>query len=277
MRENRLRALLATDQPSLGTHIHSSWPSVVELVGRSGNFDYIEFVAEYGPFDLYSLDNLGRAVDLFPHLSAVIKIDQEPRTFLSIRAIGSGFQNVLFADVRTAADAYECVRAVRAEAPGSGGLHGVGMRRDVGFVEEVGTPAFVKALDDAVVILMIEKAGAIENLESILEVPGVDMVNFGPADYAMSIGVAGQLSHPDVKEAERYVIETALERGIAPRVEIGDPSEAAYYRSLGVKHFCLGTDVVVYSQWLRSTGTNMLELLGRTPPGRTASVSEYGA
>ena len=48
------------------------------------------------------------------------------------------------------------------------------------------------------------------------------MVQFGPADYAMSIGLAGQWSHPEGQEAERYVIETALKKGIAPRAEIAD-------------------------------------------------------
>jgi 4-hydroxy-2-oxoheptanedioate aldolase len=66
------------------------------------------------------------------------------------------------------------------------------MRRDVGYVLECGAPSFVQALDDAVVALMIEKAPAVENLEALLSVKGVDMVQFGPADYAMSIGLAGQ-------------------------------------------------------------------------------------
>ena len=61
----------------------------------------------------------------------MMKIEQEPRTYLTIRAIGSGIQNVLFADPRTMEDVEECVRAVRAETPHAGGRHGVGMRRDV--------------------------------------------------------------------------------------------------------------------------------------------------
>ena len=69
MRPNRLRQLLNEGKPSIGTHIHSSWPSVHELVGHSRMFDYIEFVAEYAPYDLYSLENIGRAIDLFPHMS----------------------------------------------------------------------------------------------------------------------------------------------------------------------------------------------------------------
>src|SRR5437764_13702351 len=229
MRHNRLRELLNAGQPSLGTHIHSSWPSILELVGHSHMFDYVEFVAEYAPYDLYALENLGRAVDLFDHMSAMMKVEQEPRTYLAVRAIGSGIQNVLFADPRTAEDVRECVRAVRAETPQARGRHGVGMRRDVGFVLEPGAPAFAEALDEAVIALMIEKAQAVENLESLLSVKGVDMVQFGPADYSMSLGIPGQWDHPRVKEAERYTIETALKKGIAPRAEITHPEEAKRY------------------------------------------------
>src|SRR5438874_2994914 len=263
MRRNRLRELLTADQPSLSTPIHSTWPSIIELVGHSRMFDYVEFVAEYAPYDLYALENLGRAVDLFPHLSAMMKIEQEPRTYLAIRAIGSGLQNVLFADPRTAADVEECVRAVRAEAPHVRGRHGVGMRRDVGFVLEGGSPAFVQALDDAVVALMIEKASAVENLEALLSVPGVDMVQFGPADYSMSLGIPGQWDHPRVKEAERYVIETALKMGIAPRAEIFEPEDTKRYLDMGVKHFCIGTDVSILFQWFTRAGKAMRSILGR--------------
>src|SRR5262249_26578172 len=175
MRRNRLRELLKAGQPSLGTHLHSSWPSIIELVGHSGMFDYVEFVGEYAPYDLYALENLGRAVDLFDHMSSMMKIEQEPRMYLTIRAIGSGIQNVLFADPRTVQDVQECVRAVRAETPQAKGRHGVGMRRDVRFVLEGGSPAFVQACEDAVIALMIEKAPAVENLDALLSVKGVDM------------------------------------------------------------------------------------------------------
>ena len=126
MRPNKLRALLDADQPSIGTHIHSSWPSIAEIVGHTGMFDYVEFVAQYAPFDLNSMDNFCRATEL-QGLSSMIKIDQEPRRFLAERAIGAGFQSVLFADCRTVEDFEECVRAVRPETPEDGGVHG---RRD---------------------------------------------------------------------------------------------------------------------------------------------------
>lgn len=217
-------------------------------------------MAEYAPYDLYALENIGRAIDIFD-MSGMMKIEQQPRTYLAIRAIGSGIQNVLFADVRTVADVEECVRSVRAETPEFGGLHGVGARRDVRFGEEGGSLAFVQALEDAVVALMIEKKEAVENLDALLSVKGVDMVQFGPADYSMSIGLTGQRTHPRVLEAEKFVIETARKKGIAVRAEPFYAHEAKRYLEMGVKHYCMGTDTGILRNWFKEEGKAMRELL----------------
>jgi 4-hydroxy-2-oxoheptanedioate aldolase len=137
------------------------------------------------------------------------------------------------------------------------------MRRDVGIVQDVGSPAFVQALEDAVVALMIEKKQAVEDLDAILSVPGIDMVQFGPADYAMSIGLTGEWTHPRVREAERFTIETALRKGIAPRAEIADPDQARRYLDMGVRHFCIGWDVSILARWFTEAGGAMREILGR--------------
>jgi 2-keto-3-deoxy-L-rhamnonate aldolase RhmA len=268
MRRNKLRELLSAGKPSLGTHLLSTWPTLVELVGAAGGFDYVEFTAEYAPFDLHDLDNLGRALEL-KDLTGMIKVEQTQWTHQAMRAIGSGFQSVLFADVRTEEDARACVGAVRAEAPGKGGRLGVGMRRDVGTVLEVGRPAYVEALDQVVVALMVEKAECVEDLDRILSVPGIDMVQFGAADYSMSIGVTGQFTHPDVKKAERRTIELALSKGLHPRIELHDLDRAPEYMEMGVKHFCIGWDVRILYNWLATNGRAMRDLLGEdTAPVR---------
>src|SRR5436305_7498040 len=222
MRNNRLRELLNQGKPSIGTHLLSAWPTITEIVGQPGLWDYIEFVAEYTPYTLHDLDNLGRAIELFPDFTGMIKVEHDTSGHLGMRAVGAGIQNLLFADVRSPAEALQCVRAIRAEHPEHGGLHGVGMRRDVRTVLEGGSPEFVQALADSVICLMIEKKQAVEDLEAILDVPGIDMVQFGPSDYSMSIGMPRGHGSDQVREAERYTIETAHKRGIPARAEIRD-------------------------------------------------------
>ena len=258
MRRNRLRELLNAGQPAIGTHIHSTWPSIVEIVGHTGVFDYVEFVAEYAPFDLYALDNFCRAVELFD-MSAMIKIEM-PRCFLAQQAIGSGFQSVLFADCRTVEDVRECVRVVRPDMPQDGGYFGAATRR-MAYMGYGGDPEYVQALRDVVVALMIEKKSAVDHLEELVSVEGIDMVQWGPTDYSMSIGRPGARNTTEVKEVERYVIETCLKAKVPPRAEIDSVDDAKYYLDLGVRHFCIGTDIAILYRWLKQNGESLRKVI----------------
>jgi 4-hydroxy-2-oxoheptanedioate aldolase len=137
------------------------------------------------------------------------------------------------------------------------------MRRDVGYVMAPGSETYVEQLEDSVVALMIEKQSALEHLEEILSVKGVDMVQFGPADYSMSIGIPGQWAHPRVKEAERFTIETSLKMEVAPRVELGHFKDAEPYLKMGVKHFCIGWDVEILYRYCMEQGGAFREFFKR--------------
>jgi 4-hydroxy-2-oxoheptanedioate aldolase len=259
MKTNKLRKLLEEGRPTLGTRLHSTWPAVVEAVGHSGMFDYVEFLAEYAPFDLYALDNFCRAVELFD-MAAVIKVEVEPRAYQAQRGIGAGFQGVLFADVTSARDAADCVCILKPDTPEDGGRFGVAMRR-FSYMGYGGTPEYVQALRDTVVMVMVEKQAAVEQLEEILRVPGIDMIQWGPADYSMNIGRPGERDHPQVKAAERLVFEKAIRAGVPPRAEINHPDQAKYYLDLGVRHFNLGVDLTILFQWWKQNGDTMRKAL----------------
>jgi 2-keto-3-deoxy-L-rhamnonate aldolase RhmA len=259
VRPNKLRKLLAAGKPTIGTRLQSTWPSSVEVLGHTGLYDYVEFLAEYAPFDLYALDNFCRAVELFD-MSAIIKIDQEPRTFLAQRGVGAGFQGVLFADCRSADDVRRCVNMVRPETPEDGGTYGVGTRR-FAYMGYGGSPEYVQALKDIVVMIMIEKQAAVDQLEKLLAVEGVDMIQWGPADYSMSVGRPGERGSAEIKAVEKRVIETALKMGVAPRAEIKSVDQAKYYLDLGVRHFNIGTDISILYDWWKSNGEGLRKAL----------------
>ena len=266
MSRNPLRDCLNAGKPTVGTHILSAWPTLVELIGHSRQYDYVEFTAEYAPFTMHDLDNLGRAFELMG-MSGMIKIEQTQYTHQAMRAIGSGFQSVLFADIRSVEDAKAAVDAVRAETTMAEGVRGrgrlgVGMRRDVGTVRTGGTPAYVDALNEVVIAIMVEKKSCVDNLEAVLSVPGIDMVQFGASDFSMSIGKTGQYADAEVLAAEKKTIETALRMGLHPRVELRDPDQAGKYLAMGVKHFCIGWDVRILADWWDTKGAEMRGLLG---------------
>ncbi len=259
MRPNKLREALKANQRTMSTRIQIPWPDIVELVGHTGAFDYVEFLSEYAPYDLHDLDNWCRAAELHG-MGTMIKIDQEPRRWLAQRAIGAGFQSVLFADVRSVEDARACVLAVRPETPQDGGNHGAAARRNA-FVGQGGGKAYVEALREIVVVLMIEKKSAVEALEEVLAVPGIDMVQWGGTDYSMSVGHAGERQSPEMKAVERRVFETAIRMGVPPRAEIASVDEAKYFLDMGVRHFSIGTDVSILYGWLKSNGEKLRQVL----------------
>ena len=266
MNRNPLRDCLDAGKPTVGTHILSAWPTLVELIGHSKQYDYVEFTAEYAPFTMHDLDNLGRSFELMG-MSGMIKIEQTQYTHQAMRAIGSGFQSVLFADIRSVEDAKAAVDAVRAETTMAEGVRGrgrlgVGMRRDVGTVRTGGTPAYVDALNEVVIAIMVEKKSCVDDLEAVLSVPGIDMVQFGASDFSMSIGKTGQYNDAEVLAAEKKTIETALRMGLHPRVELRDPSQAGKYLEMGVKHFCIGWDVRILADWWDTKGAEMRGMLG---------------
>ena len=259
MRPNKLRQLLNANKPSVSTHIHTVWPSIVEAIGHTGVYDYIEFVAEYAPYDLHDLDNLCRAAELYD-VGMMIKVDYDTHQFVGQRAIGSGFQSILFADCHNVDEARHCILSVRPDTKTDGGNFGVGMRRHA-YMGYGGSPEYVEALRDTVVMLMIEKQGAVDQLEAILALPGLDMIQWGGADYSMNVDKAGQRGSAEIREVEEYVIKTALKHGIHPRAEIGTPQDADYYLNLGVRHFCIGTDIAILFQWFKNNGEALRRLV----------------
>jgi 2-keto-3-deoxy-L-rhamnonate aldolase RhmA len=263
MRENRLRTLLNEGKPTVGTRVQSSWPTLIEAIGRSGQFDYVEFLAEYAPYDLHALDHMGRAIELSPDFCGMIKMEQSAQWHVAVRAMSAGIQNLLFTDIRTAADAEAVVRLVRAEGPGNVYTHGMAGGR----IQVESAADYVQYYNDAVIAIMVEKRGAVENLEDILRVPGIDMVQFGPADYGLSIGkpnrdYASGL-HPEVREAREYTMKTCLKMGVRPRAEINSAAEAEYYLNLGVKDFNLSSDIAILRQFYSKEGAALREVVAQ--------------
>jgi 2-keto-3-deoxy-L-rhamnonate aldolase RhmA len=255
-RKNKLRSLLRESKPTVGTHVHSTWPGMMEVIGSSGLVDYVELSAQYAPYDLYALDNFAMAGDLYD-TPVMIKIDPEPRYFMAQRAIGSGFQSVLFADLRTVKDVEDAISSVRAEPKGR---NGSAMNR-AGKYFYGGSEEFVRYCDEVVIAIMIEKKSLYEHLEEVLNLD-IDMIQFGPSDFSMSLGVPGQVTHSKVIEAQENTIKFALKYDKHPRIELPGAANAEKYIEIGVKDFCIGWDVRVMRDFLFQNAAPLRKQLG---------------
>lgn len=262
-RPNTLQQKIAAGEPTVGTHFLSIDPDIPEIIGDTGLFDYAEFCAEYALFDMPMLAHLARAGQA-GNLPLIIKLDQAGQEFWAQAAIGAGFDGVLFTDIRSAADVTAAVAAVRPDLPGTPGRMGVKIRRSA--MSSYAEAGYVDALSSIVLMIMIEKAAAVADLDAVLDAAadlGIAMTQWGPVDYALSSGRPGLTHTAEVRSVEERVIAQSLAHGLLPRVEIADVEDAHRYLELGVRHFCIGWDRFMYRSELQRLGQGMQALLRR--------------
>ncbi|MBE6081566.1 MAG: 2,4-dihydroxyhept-2-ene-1,7-dioic acid aldolase [Tissierellaceae bacterium] len=251
--KNRLRECLEGKKNIIATRINSTWPMIAEVVGATGLYDYIEFLGEYAPYNQYDLENIARACELH-NMSCIIKIDYANRDYVAQKALASGFQGILFTDHKTAEEVENTLKMVTPSIPHEGGRLGYVSRRfykNEGFKNQLTYAAEVKK---CVMGFMIEKVEAVKNIEEICQIPGVDFVQFGPADFSMNSGFNAKEEVEKVREAEEKVIKTALKYGVSPRAEINSAEEAERYIKLGVRHFALGSELKIEKMFWTDNG-----------------------
>lgn len=257
---NTFRAALDAGKPTLGTHFLFADPDIAELIGDVGLFDYGEFAAEYSVLDMQLMYHMARAAQC-ANLPLMIKLDQEGQGFWAQAALGAGFKSVLFTDVRTPADIAECHRVIRADMPGIGGAMGVKIRRPA--LSGYAPDGFLEDLASVVFTIMLEKNAAVEDLDAVLEAArdkGVDMAQWGPADYGLSRGNPRMMDEDEIRPIEEKVIAKCIEYGVPPRIEIGEVEQAKRYIDLGVRHFCIGWDRFILQAGLKNLGEGMRKL-----------------
>ena len=86
------------------------------------------------------------------------------------------------------------------------------------------------------------------------------MVQFGPSDYCMSMGLNRDQNVDQFKAAERKMIEVALKHGVQPRCEIPNTQAAQYYIDLGVRHVCVGDQVNALRGFWNTQGPEMRKI-----------------
>lgn len=254
MKDNKIRSLLNAGKSTICTRLISTQSCFVEALASTGNYDYVEFLGEYAPYDLFQLQNFCIAAELH-ELGTLIKIDFQNKAFVAQKAIASGFQGILFTDCHNSAEVAEAIKLTTPETPQDGGLFGYPNNRFISYQPHLAQMDHARRLRDTVRVFMIEKASAVADIENICSLDGIDMVQFGPSDYSMSLGWNFCEHKEEVRAAERHLIEVALKHGVQVRCEIPTVEDAQYYIDLGVKHFCLGDQMANLTQiWTNEGG-----------------------
>jgi 2-keto-3-deoxy-L-rhamnonate aldolase RhmA len=96
---------------------------------------------------------------------------------------------------------------------------------------------------ETMLVVQIETRQALEAIDEIVALPGVDAVLVGPNDLAIALGVPGQMEHPVLQDAIRKTIAACQNTRVCPAIHLGDPKLAAYWAGLGMRMVSTGSEI----------------------------------
>lgn len=185
-------------------------PAIVELVGYLG-FDFVLIDAEHGPVGVESCDHMVRAaetVGLPAYIRVAVNIKQNILRYLDIGALG-----VQIPMINNGVEVKSVVDAVKYQPQGRRGLAGV-RAADYGLTVPL-KEYTIEANQETLISIQIETLEAVNNLDDILSVEGVDIFFIGPTDLSASMGHVGQINHPEVQNMIEKLVQSIRAAGKA--------------------------------------------------------------
>lgn len=242
--ENRLKARLAAGVVQRGLWLNLGSALVAEMAGQSG-FDWCLVDGEHGPWDPTAIRAQLMALAATP-AEAVVRVPVAEDWVLK-QALDLGAQTVLVPMVDSAEQARAVVRACRYPPEGVRG-QGALVARASGFNRIADYT--VNANAEICVLVQAESRAALEALDDIAAVDGVDGVFIGPADLAADMGHRDDPGHPDVRAAIAVAIPRIRAAGKAAGIILGTPEARAWALDLGVTFLGMGAEATLLSEAL---------------------------
>ena len=196
--KNKLRKALLEKQVTFGAWMQIGHPAIAEIFAKAG-FDWICVDLEHGAIDLETMTNIFRTIDAFDCVG-VARLPINDPVWIH-RSLDAGAGGLIIPMVKTAAEAEKAIS--EAKYPPCG-VRGFGYSR--ANMHGMDFDEYIKTANDQIAMIMqIEHKDAIANLEEIVKVEGVDGLFIGPLDLSGSMGITGQMEHPDMITAlEKY-------------------------------------------------------------------------
>lgn len=230
-----LHPRIAKGKFALGTWLTLLDPAVPELIAGAG-FDLLIVDGEHGPAATADLARtlIATRASGIPVLYRVGA--NEPVRIM--HALDAGASGVVVPQIRTVADAERAVAWCRYPPAG---LRGIAPRRASGYGR--GTAAYMAAANALVTCcIQIETREALDDLDAILSVAGIDTILIGPNDLAAAIGHTGDIGHPDNEAAIARILDRAKAHGVPAGVWTASVAQARARREQGFAWATLGTD-----------------------------------
>jgi 4-hydroxy-2-oxoheptanedioate aldolase len=237
-----LRRRVLAGETLIGTLMFSASPFLAEVVARAG-LDWVLVDLEHGT---------AAEADLLPMFLAIESAGSEPLVRVEIgtrirvgRALDMGARGVMVPQAETTDDARAMVRWMRAQPTGERGiaLYTRGMNYGADGHEGATT-----VHEDLLAIVQIENRSALEQVDAIAAVDGVDVLFIGPADLSHALGIGGQFEHPDFVAAADRVAAAALAHGKAAGILVSNPADVGGYASKGFTFFAIATEANILGE-----------------------------
>ena len=206
-------------------------PIFVEILAYAG-FDAVTLDREHGAIGVHEMEHLllaSRGTGITPFW----RIGQFDTSELK-RAMDVGYTHFVVPHIRNADQAEQVMSATK-YAPR--GTRGVGPGRSIRFGLDSPAEYFQRANDEILVALMIEEPSAVDAIEEIVSIDGVQLVQMGFWDLSVAYGVPFQERHPRLVEATERVLQAAKSRGVWVGIPPVSPEDMAYWEEKGARYF----------------------------------------
>ncbi|MGV6811016.1 MAG: HpcH/HpaI aldolase family protein [Brevirhabdus sp.] len=239
---NPLKAALAKGDTALGLWMNLGHPGMAELAAGAG-FDFCLIDGEHAPYDpnliLHQLQAMEGA-----GASAVVRVPVGEAWIIK-QVLDLGAQSLLVPMVDSGDEAAQMVRATRYAPAGIRG-QGASVTRSAAYGRRADYTA--NANDEICLIVQAESRAAIEDIDAIAAVDGVDAVFIGPSDLSADMGHLGNTTHPEVAEAIAHGFARIRAAGKAGGIIANSADQIMTYMQMGANFVAVGSDVILLRQ-----------------------------
>lgn len=242
---NPFKQALAEKRAQIGLWLGLGSAYSAEICAGAG-FDWLLVDGEHTPNDLQTLLAQAQAIAAYPGSHAIARVPMghgHVGQSLIKQYLDIGFQTLLVPMVDTPQQAAEIVRSMRYPPQGVRGMAGARASRWGRYPNYA-----LEANDQVCLLVQAETRAAIEQLDAILAVEGVDGVFIGPSDLSASMGHVGNAAHPEVQATIEDAIRRIVRAGKAPGILTSDEAQARRYLELGATFVAVGLDTQILAR-----------------------------
>jgi 4-hydroxy-2-oxoheptanedioate aldolase len=234
--ENPFKRALRAGKAQIGLWSSLSSSYTVEVIAGAG-FDWILLDSEHSPADIENLLGQLQAAAAYP-THPIVRVPWNDMVAIK-RALDVGAQSLLVPYVSTAAEARNAVAYTRYPPAGVRGVAGTTRATRFGRVKDYAR----RAHEEICLLVQVETQSALDHIEEICAVDGVDGVFIGPADLHASLGYAGEIANPKVKPLIDEAIRRIRKCGKAPGILTPNEADARHWLQCGALFVAVGADV----------------------------------